>query len=232
MLFFRLTLVPIQEGKMGDAISYAEEKVDEFMEVPGLLQVALCENSDGQLMSWSTWLTEDSMNASSERLSEALGGLKDFAAGPPEISFGKMTAGQQYVNIMKGDREGQSFVVRIGYGAEYIEEKYDEAIDWLQNTVYAGYEGTEGLLGAFAVDIGGKSITLSNWDSQEALMHHQSHFKKLWLMHKTILKLLQQLLLENVAFGEIWPAFQLVNYQIGVNNYGANINQHNKIQTT
>ena len=31
MLFFRLTLVPIQEGKMGDAISYAEEKVDEFM---------------------------------------------------------------------------------------------------------------------------------------------------------------------------------------------------------
>ena len=56
MLFFRLTLVPIQEGKMGDAISYAEEKVDEFMEVPGLLQVALCENSDGQLMSWSTWL--------------------------------------------------------------------------------------------------------------------------------------------------------------------------------
>ena len=162
MLFFRLTLVPIQEGKMGDAISYAEEKVDEFMEVPGLLQVALCENSDGQLMSWSTWLTEDSMNASSERLAEALGGLKDLAAGPPEISFGKMTAGQQYVNIMKGDREGQSFVVRIGYGAEYIEEKYDEGMDWLQNTVYAGYEGTEGLLGAFAVDIGGKSITVSN----------------------------------------------------------------------
>ena len=124
MLFFRLTLVPIQEGKMGDAISYAEEKVDEFMEVPGLLQVALCENSDGQLMSWSTWLTEEAMNSSSERLSEALGGLKDLAAGPPEISFGKMTAGQQYVNIMKGDREGQSFVVRIGYGAEYIAVSY------------------------------------------------------------------------------------------------------------
>ena len=115
MLFFRLTLVPIQEGKMEEAISYAEKKVDEFMEIPGLLQVALCENSDGQLMSWSTWLTEGAMNGSSERLSEALGGLKDFASGSPEISFGKMTAGQQYVNIMKGDREGQSFVVRIGY---------------------------------------------------------------------------------------------------------------------
>ena len=179
MLFFRLTLVPIQEGKMGDAISYAEEKVDEFMEVPGLLQVALCENSDGQLMSWSTWLTEEAMNSSSERLSEALGGLKDLAAGPPEISFGKMTAGQQYVNIMKGDREGQSFVVRIGYGAEYIEEKYDEGMDWLQNTVYAGYEGTEGLLGAFAVDIGGKSITVSNWDSQEALDASAESFQKI-----------------------------------------------------
>ena len=169
MLFFRLTLVPIQEGKMEDAMSYAETKVDEFVGIPGLLQVALCENSDGQLMSWSTWLSEDSMNGSSEQLAEALGGLKDFVTGPPEISFGPMTAGQQYVNIMKGDREGQSFVVRIGYGSEYIEEKYDEGMDWLQNTVYAGYEGTEGLLGAFAVDVGGKFVTLSNWDSQEAL---------------------------------------------------------------
>ena len=161
MLFFRLTLVPIQEGKMDDAMSFAEEKVDEFVGIPGLLQVALCENSDGQLMSWSTWLSEDSMNGSSEQLAEALGGLKDFVTGPPEISFGPMTAGQQYVNIMKGDREGQSFVVRIGYGSEYIEEKYDEGMDWLQNTVYAGYEGTEGLLGAFAVDVGGKFVTLS-----------------------------------------------------------------------
>ena len=41
MLFFRLTLVPIQEGKMEDALSFAEEKVDEFIGIPGLLQVAL-----------------------------------------------------------------------------------------------------------------------------------------------------------------------------------------------
>ena len=33
MLFFRLTLVPIQEGKMDDAMSFAEEKVDEFIAV-------------------------------------------------------------------------------------------------------------------------------------------------------------------------------------------------------
>ena len=37
MLFFRLTLVPIQEGKMEDAMSFAEEKVDEFMGIPCLL---------------------------------------------------------------------------------------------------------------------------------------------------------------------------------------------------
>ena len=104
MLFFRLTLVPIQEGKMGDAMSYAEDKVDEFMGLPGLLQVALCENSDGQLMSWSTWANEEAMTSSSENLAEALGGLKDYVSGPPEISFGPMTAGQQYVNIMRGDR--------------------------------------------------------------------------------------------------------------------------------
>ena len=36
MLFFRLTLVPIQEGKMEDAMSFAEEKVDEFIGIPGL----------------------------------------------------------------------------------------------------------------------------------------------------------------------------------------------------
>jgi hypothetical protein len=48
-------------------------------------------------------------------------------------------------------------------------------------------------------------------------MLQQNYFKKLWLMHKTILNLLQQLLLENVASGETWLAFQQENYQIGVN---------------
>ena len=179
MLFFRLTLVPIQEGKMGDAMSYAEDKVDEFMGLPGLLQVALCENSDGQLMSWSTWANEEAMTSSSENLAEALGGLKDYVSGPPEISFGPMTAGQQYVNIMRGDREGQSFIVRIGYGSEYVEEKYDEGMDWLQNTVYSGYEGTEGLLGAFTADVGGKFVTLSNWDSQDALDASSEKFQQI-----------------------------------------------------
>ena len=178
MLFFRLTLVPIQEGKMEDAMSYAETKVDEFVGIPGLLQVALCENSDGQLMSWSTWLSEDSMNGSSEQLAEALGGLKDFVTGPPEISFGPMTAGQQYVNIMKGDREGQSFVVRMSYGSEYIDEKYDEGMDWLQNTVYTGYEGTDGLLGAFAADTGTELIGVSNWDSQDAMDASQETYQE------------------------------------------------------
>jgi len=48
-------------------------------------------------------------------------------------------------------------------------------------------------------------------------------------MHKTTLRVLQQSLLANVVSGEIWLASLRGNYQNGVNNYGTNDSQYNKI---
>ena len=89
-----------------------------------------------------------------------------------------MNAGQIYQTVRKED-ENNPFVVRIGYGAEYIEDKFDEATDWLQNTVYAGYEGTDGLIGALAADVGGTGVTLSNWESQDAMDASQEKFQEI-----------------------------------------------------
>ena len=177
-MIFRLTLIDVQDGKMEEAMAYGESKIEEFVGTPGLFQIAICENSVGQIMSWSTWADEDAMNAASEQIQQALSGLKDFVTGPPTIKYGTMKVGQQYVNIMKGDREGQSFVVRMSYGSEYIDEKYDEGMDWLQNTVYTGYEGTDGLLGAFAADTGTELIGVSNWDSQDAMDASQETYQE------------------------------------------------------
>ena len=72
---------------------------------------------------------------------------------------------------------------------EYVEEKFDEATDWLQNTVYAGYEGTEGLIGALAADVGdNKGVTLSNWESQEAIDSSQEKFQQIMADAMTYLK--------------------------------------------
>ena len=80
---------------------------------------------------------------------------------------------------MKGERDGEPFVARLGFGAEYQEGKLEEATDWVQNTVYAGYEGTPGLMGALAADVGGSVVTMSTWENQESLDASQEKFQEI-----------------------------------------------------
>ena len=177
-MYFRLTQVDIQDGKMEDTLAYAASVMDSLKDTPGLFQICIAEMDNGQMTSWTLWANEDAMNAAGPQIQEALSGLKEFVSGPPTISHGSMNAGQIYQTIRKEDKNNP-FVVRIGFGAEYIEDKFDEATDWLQNTVYAGYEGTDGLIGALAADVGGTGVTLSNWSSQEAMDASQEKFQEI-----------------------------------------------------
>ena len=177
-MYFRLTQVDIQDGKMEDTLAYAASVMDSLKDTLGLFQICIAEMDNGQMTSWTLWANEDAMNAAGPQIQEALSGLKEFVSGPPTISHGSMNAGQIYQTIRKED-ENNPFVVRIGFGAEYIEDKFDEATDWLQNTVYAGYEGTDGLIGALAADVGGTGVTLSNWSSQEAMDASQEKFQEI-----------------------------------------------------
>ena len=177
-MYFRLTQVDIQDGKMEDTLAYAASVMDSLKDTLGLFQICIAEMDNGQMTSWTLWANEDAMNAAGPQIQEALSGLKEFVSGPPTISHGSMNAGQIYQTIRKEDKNNP-FVVRIGFGAEYIEDKFDEATDWLQNTVYAGYEGTDGLIGALAADVGGTGVTLSNWSSQEAMDASQEKFQEI-----------------------------------------------------
>ena len=177
-MYFRLTQVDIQDGKMEDTLAYASSVMDSLKDTPGLFQICIAEMDNGQMTSWTLWANEDAMNAAGPQIQEALSGLKEFVSGPPTISHGTMNAGQIYQTVRKED-ENNPFVVRIGYGDEYIEDKFDEATDGLQNTVYAGYEGTDGLIGALAADVGGTGVTLSNWESQDAMDASQEKFQEI-----------------------------------------------------
>ena len=176
-MYFRLTQVDVQEGKLNDAIAYAGDVTDSFKDTPGLFQICIAEMDNGQMTSWSLWASEDAMNAAGPKIQEALSGLGEFVSGPPAISHGPMNVGQMYRTVKK--EETAPFVVRLGFGAEYIEEKLDEANDWIQNTVYAGYEGTEGLIGGLGASVDGKVVTLSNWESKEALDASQEKFQEI-----------------------------------------------------
>jgi quinol monooxygenase YgiN len=161
---------------------------DSFRDTPGLFQICIAEMDNGQMTSWSLWANEDAMNAAGPQIQEALSGLGEFVSGPPTISFGPMNAGQIYQTVRKDDPV-QPFVVRLGFGSEYDEEKIDEFTDWIQNTVYAGYEGTEGLIGALAADVGdNKGVTLSNWESQEAIDSSQEKFQQIMADAMTYIK--------------------------------------------
>ena len=176
-MYFRLTQVDVQEGKLNDAIAYAGDVTDSFRDTPGLFQICIAEMDNGQMTSWSLWASEDAMNAAGPKIQEALSGLGEFVSGPPTISHGPMNVGQMYRTDKK--EETAPFVVRLGFGAEYIEDKFDEANDWIQNTVYAGYEGTEGLIGGLGASVDGKVVTLSNWESKEALDASQEKFQEI-----------------------------------------------------
>ncbi len=176
-MYFRLTQVDVQEGKLNDAIAYAGDVTDSFRDTPGLFQICIAEMDNGQMTSWSLWASENAMNAAGPKIQEALSGLGEFVSGPPTISHGPMNVGQMYRTVKK--EETDPFVVRLGFGAEYIEEKFDEANDWIQNTVYAGYEGTEGLIGGLGASVDGKVVTLSNWESKEALDASQEKFQEI-----------------------------------------------------
>ena len=176
-MYFSLTQVDVQEDKLNDAIAYAGDVTDSFRDTPGLFQICIAEMDNGQMTSWSLWASENAMNAAGPKIQEALSGLGEFVSGPPTISHGPMNVGQMYRTVKK--EETDPFVVRLGFGAEYIEEKFDEANDWIQNTVYAGYEGTEGLIGGLGASVDGKVVTLSNWESKEALDASQEKFQEI-----------------------------------------------------
>ena len=45
--------------------------------------------------------------------------------------------------------------------------------------MYAGYEGTPGLMGALAADVGGSVVTMSTWEDQESLDASQEKFQEI-----------------------------------------------------
>ena len=99
-MYFRLTQVDVQEGKLNDAIAYAGDVTDSFKDTPGLFQICIAEMDNGQMTSWSLWASEDAMNAAGPKIQEALSGLGEFVSGPPAISHGPMNVGQMYLSLI------------------------------------------------------------------------------------------------------------------------------------
>ena len=54
-MYFRLTQVDVQEGKMDETIAYASGVMDSFVDTPGLYQICIAEMRNGQMTSWTTW---------------------------------------------------------------------------------------------------------------------------------------------------------------------------------
>ena len=72
-MYFRLTQVDVQEGKMDETIAYASGVMDSFVDTPGLYQICIAEMSNGQMTSWTTWASEDAMNAARPSNSRSFG---------------------------------------------------------------------------------------------------------------------------------------------------------------
>ena len=167
-MYFRLTQVDIQDGKMEDTLAYASSVMDSLKDTPGLFQICIAEMDNGQMTSWTLWANEDSKNASIDKFNEALAGAAEMLDGQPEVMEGPMVAGQQYIAVSK--EGGDGFFARFVLGGGTQECKtYDDVAEFMTNTVYPAYENVEGIYGTGACKVAeDKGFSFNFWTDHDA----------------------------------------------------------------
>ena len=167
-MYFRLTQVDVQEGKMDETIAYASGVMDSFVDTPGLYQICIAEMSNGQMTSWTTWANNEAKEAAMAEFQQNLAGLAELLNEPPTILEGPMVAGQQYIMVPKDGEE--PFFARFVMGGGTQEGKtYDDIADFMTNTVYTAYENVEGIYATGACKIDENSgFSFNFWTSHDA----------------------------------------------------------------
>ncbi len=166
-MYVRLVIATVNEGSsVDDLLSYVvETAMPSFDGKEGLLTFAAMKVSDSNMLTWTTWANKDVRDAADETMKQAVGGAKEFLAGPPEILEGDLIASQMFL-----DQHPIPFYARFVVGAEVKEGKtYEDVGEWLQNSVYKTYERLDGIVGAAGVKVDeSKGFSYNFWTDETA----------------------------------------------------------------
>ncbi len=168
-MYVRFSLATAKEGMSQDALNYFKDvAIPVYDGVSGLLGLAACIASNGQLMAWTTWANKEAKEAAMDEFNKNVSGMMDYLTEPPTHMEGPMVAGQQYTMVPKDGGDG--FFARFVIGAGAKEGKtYDDVAEFMTNTVYPAYEKVDGIYASAACKVDDSNgFSFNFWKDHDA----------------------------------------------------------------
>ena len=163
MMYFRITIPALQDGKRDEAVSYVKEKVmPEFAGTPGLLTMMAAITGENSGINLSCYESKEHLDAAQEQIEGVLSGAASLMSAPPVVYEGDAVYGKIYQTMAKDSQRPSYLRLVVG-----VAKETDAVLNFLKEKVEPIYEESEGLQVTGAIFDGNSAISWNLWDSKE-----------------------------------------------------------------
>jgi hypothetical protein len=163
MMYFRITIPALQDGKRDEAVSYVKEKVmPEFAGTPGLLTMMAAITGENSGINLSCYESKEHLDAAQEQIEGVLSGAASLMSAPPVVYEGDAVYGKIYRTMAKDSQRPSYLRLVVG-----VAKETDAVLNFLKEKVEPIYEESEGLQVTGAIFDGNSAISWNFWDSKE-----------------------------------------------------------------
>ena len=163
MMYFRITIPALQDGKRDEAVSYVKEKVmPEFAGTPGLLTMMAAITGENSGINLSCYESKEHLDAAQEQIEGVLSGAASLMSAPPVVYEGDAVYGKIYQTMTKDSQRPSYLRLVVG-----VAKETDAVLNFLKEKVEPIYEESEGLQVTGAIFDGNSAISWNFWDSKE-----------------------------------------------------------------
>ena len=163
IMYFRITIPSLQDGKKDEAISFVKEKVmPGFDGTPGLLTMMAAITGETSGVNLSAYESKEAAEAVEEKIQGVLSEAAGMMAAPPVIYKGDAVYGKVYQTMAKESTRPSYLRLVVG-----VAKDTDAVLSFLKEKVEPIYEESQGLQVTGAIFDGSSAISWNFWDSEE-----------------------------------------------------------------
>ena len=163
IMYFRITIPSLQDGKKDEAISFVKEKVmPGFDGTPGLLTMMAAITGETSGVNLSAYESKEAAEAVEEKIQGVLSEAAGMMAAPPVIYKGDAVFGKVYQTMAKESTRPSYLRLVVG-----VAKDTDAVLSFLKEKVEPIYEESQGLQVTGAIFDGSSAISWNFWDSEE-----------------------------------------------------------------
>jgi len=163
IMYFRITIPSLQDGKRDEAISFVKEKVmPGFDGTPGLLTMMAAITGETSGINLSAYESKEAAEAVEEKIQGVLSEAAGMMAAPPVIYKGDAVYGKVYQTMAKESTRPSYLRLVVG-----VAKDTDAVLSFLKEKVEPIYEESQGLQVTGAIFDGSSAISWNFWDSEE-----------------------------------------------------------------